>query len=623
MDSGKESVEQNMKALRDNFKLFRYNAPSIILFEILYKLLSMAVLTPVIYAILNYSVKVAGIGYISGATIGRYLRSPSTYILAVCIIIIISIYLLINVSALIYAMEASHRQEKTHAMILLLKGLGNAVRVINPKNYGIVIYVLFVLPFTYTVMITGSVINLKVPEFLRQLIHRYDMLLLIIFVLYLILCVISMRRIYALNYFTLYRLNYRDAVMMSRKIIKRKAFRTFFGILLVNLFLTVVLFLLEGTLTTLVAGILKKLISYKELNFVFTTMVQIFFVGLYLVFSVIATPLIYSYICHRFYELEEDMSYKEFDEVKVRRRAHRKELDPEQQKKRNRMITLAMVLIGLVLNGIYIYLSMSNRVSLNIMYPTRALVTAHRGDSANAPENTMAAFEMAVENQADIIELDVRQTSDGVYIIMHDESLARTTGVKRRVGTVDYAYIQSLDAGSKFSKEYEGEHIPTLTEVLEFAKENNVFLNIELKPADTDTDYAQGIVELLEEYDYIDHCVVASADYDVICQMKRLNEDIRTVYIMNMAFGDFTNLEYVDIFSIKHSFISANMVRDIHKHGKDVYAWTVNDEPDIKHLLMLDVDSVITDDPYSTKNIIYNANDTLLSDWLKRLVEEY
>lgn len=609
-----------MKAMKKSFGLLRYNFTSIVLFEIIYKLLSMAVLIPLIYGIINYSIKLAGIGYVSARTIGKYLRSPATYVLLLCIVLIIAVYLLINISALIYAMELSRRQEKTHALVLLFKGLGNAVRIINPKNMGIVLYVLLILPFTYTVMITGSVVNIKIPEFVNQFLAKHHLVFLIAIGLYLVLCVVSIRRVFSLNYYTLYKLNYRDSLLMSRKIIKKKTVRIFLGILLLNLLLTTVLFLLEGTLTTLVAGVLKRIISYKRLNFVLTILIQIFFVGLYLIFSIISTPLIYSYICTAFYELEGESPNEEYETVKRKRG---KELSPEQQKKKNRRITVCMALVGLILNGTYIYLCLGNHVNLNIMYPTRALVTAHRGDSANAPENTMAAFELAVENQADIIELDVRQTKDGVYIIMHDENLKRTIGVDHRVGDVDFAYIEELDAGERFSEEYAGEHIPTLEEVLIFAKEQDVFLNIELKPAETDTDYEQGIVEMLEEYDMLDQCVVASADYDVIKAVKQLNPDIQTVYILSMAFGELGDMEYVDIFSIKYTFISANMVRDIHKSGKKVYAWTVEKEEDIKELLLLDVDSIITDDPYRTKEIIFNANDTILSDWLKRLVEEY
>ena len=609
-----------MKGIKNNFRLFKYNLGSIILFEIIYKLLSAAVLVPVLYAILNYSIKLAGIGYISARTLSKYLHAPSTYVLFICVLLVVSIYILINISALIYAMDASHRKEKIHPLVLLFKGFLNALRIINPKNIGMGVYVLFILPFTYTVMITGSVVSIKMPDFVALFLERHRVLMLIAILLYLILCIISLRRIFALNYYTLYRLNYRDSVVMSKKTIKGKAFTIFFGLIVFNICLTVILFLFEGTLTTIVAGILKKIISYKKLNFVLSILIEIFFVALYLMFSVISTPLIYSYLCGEFYDIESDIPGAEYEEAKRRRG---RLLTIEQQKRRNRRITIGMAIAGLVLNGTYIYLSLNNRVNINIMYPTRAQVTAHRGDSKHAPENTMSAFELAVENQADIIELDVRQTKDGRYIIMHDEKLKRTIGVNHKVGEVDYEYIEGLDAGIKFSEEYKGEKIPTLEEVLIFAKDNDVFLNIELKPAKTDTNYTQGIVDLLAEYDMLDQCVVASADYDAIKEVKAINSDITTVYIMNMAVGSFADMEDVDIFSIKHTFITANMVRDIHKSGKEIYAWTVNSEADIKNLLLLDVDSIITDNPYRTKEIIFNSNDTMLSDWLKRLVEEY
>lgn len=606
-----------MKGFKSNFRLLKYNFQSIILFEIMYKLLSAAVLVPIIYSLLNYSIKVAQIGYLSARTLGRYLRSPATYLLFAAALIIVSIYILINISALIYAMDASYRREKQHAVVLLFKGFLNAIRIINPKNIGIGVYVLFILPFTYTVMITGSVVSVKIPDFVKLFMERHRVVMLLCLVLYLMFCIMSLRRIFALHYYTLYKLSYRDSVVMSKKCIKGRTLRILAGLLLFNLSLTIVLFLFEGTLTTIVAGVLSRLISYKRLNFVLSILIQVFFVVLYLGFSVISTPLIYSYLCARFYDIEGSTPGLEYSRAKER------QLLPEKQRLRNRQITAVMVLIGIILNGTYIYLSLNNRVSINIMYPTRALVTAHRGDSINAPENTMAAFELAVENQADIIELDVRQTRDGRYIIMHDESLKRTIGVNHNVGDVDYEYIEGLDAGVMFSDEYEGEPIPTLEEVLLFAGENDVFLNIELKPADTDQNYVQGIIDLILEYDMQDNCVVASADYDVIKDVKDIDSDITTVYIMNMAFGEFADMEYVDIFSIKHTFITANMVRDIHKSGKEIYAWTVNGKEDIKDLLLLDVDSIITDNPYNTKEIIFSANDTMLSDWLKRLVEEY
>lgn len=613
-----------MKGYVESWKLFKYNFSSIVLFEIIYKLLSMAVLAPLLYAILNFSVAAANIKYLSTGTMTKYFRAPSTYALIFVILIVISIYILINISGLIYAIEASHRREKTNPLALLFKGVANAVRVINPKNMGVMIYVLFILPFTYTTMISGSLVGIKMPEFFSRFLKQNRFYVVIALVLYLILCVISMFRIFSLNYYSIYKIDYKQATKLSKKTIRHHSLGVFFGIVFWNIIITMVLFLLEGTLATAIAGVLAKVVAYKKLNFIFNIAIRVLFLVLYLISSVISTPLIISYICKCFYRLEENIDYKEYQKVRERRNAAgKKTLSPQHIKRKNRLVFWFMIILGIALNGTYIYLSINNKVSLKIAYPTRANVTAHRGDSENAPENTMAAFRLAVENQADVIELDVRQTKDGHYIVMHDENLYRTTGVDSKVGEVDFEFIKKLDAGSKFSDEYKGEPVPSLEEVLQFAKDEDVFLNIELKPANTDNNYEQGIVAMLEEYEMIDSCVVGSSDYTTLKNVKKFNPDVQTIYIMSMAFGEFGDMEYVDGFSIRHNFISNNIVQNIHKNGKEIYAWTVNNESDIKELLLMDVDNVISDDPYKTKDIIFNANDSLLTDWLQRLIDEY
>lgn len=612
-----------MKTFKNSLKMFRYNFSSVIVFELIYKLVSIAILTPLVYSILNYSVKAAGVKYLATGTMTKFFRAPSTYLLLFCIVIILAIYMLIHISGLIYAMEASYRKEKTNSVKILFKGLFNAVRIINPHNMGIVVYVLLVLPFTYTIMISGSLVGIQLPEFFNRFFARNKYVVMAVLILYVILCIASIRKIFSLNYFALHRLDYKDSVELSKKTIRKHEFKVFLGMVVYNVIITVILFLFEGALAAFLARVLSEAENYKELSFVFNIILQVVFLVLYIISSVISTPLIYSYICTCFYEFEGDENYSEYQKVEERRRKKRKTLSPEQIRRREKIGTCVAVIMALSLNSLYIYLSVNNKVRLNIVYSTRAEVTAHRGDSENAPENTMAALRMAVENQADIIEIDIRQTKDGRYILMHDESLYRTTGAEEKVGEVDYEYIRTLDAGSKFSEDYAGEPIPTFEEALEYAIAEDVFLNIELKPADTDNNYTEGIIAILTEYDYLDKCVVASADYKLLKEVKLLNPDIKTAYIMSMAFGEFGDMEYVDVFSIRHNYISDDIVKDIHKNDKEIYAWTVNNEKDIKELLLLDVDSVITDNPYNTKDIIYNANDSLLTDWLQRLIEEY
>ena len=316
-----------------------------------------------------------------------------------------------------------------------------------------------------------------------------------------------------------------------------------------------------------------------------------------------------------------DEAYREAVK-KAEKRAGKKK-SKEITKWKNRLVIVVIIIVGIIMDMSFIQLTKSNRVMLKVAYSTRADVTAHRGDSKNAPENTMAAFEMAVENQADYLEIDVRQTKDGEYIIMHDESLYRTTGIRKKVGEVDYDYIKTLDAGSKFSEKYAGEHIPTLEEVVIFAKENDITLNIELKPAKTDKNYVEGVVELLNKNDYLYDCVIGSQDYRVLKKLKSIDPDIETVYIMGFFYGNIEDMDVVDIFSVKHSCVTPMLVNTIHKEGKEIYVWTVDKETEIKPMLLLDVDNIITNNPYNTKDIIKNANDTMITDWFDRLIEEY
>lgn len=621
-----------MKTFKESIRMFKYNLPSIILFELIYKLVSLSVIIPIIYSILNLSVKEAGIKFLSAATVNRYFRAPSTYVFFLVILVIFSIYIMMNISGLIYIMEYSRREEKANLFLVLFRSLFNAFRAINPKNIGMFFFSLLVVPFTYTVVISGTLVGLKLPDFVRTFVKRNDVELAIALIVYLVVCFFTAFRIYALNYYTLYRLSFKDSIKASKVNVKRHAAKTVFGIIAFNLILAVLMFFLEGAVTTVFAGVFKNFMNLKQLSFFINTVIQIAFVILYIIFSLVATPLIYSFICANFYEIEGEHGHITVSEKHRKRREKRIEHGKNHKKyiksgeisdNAQKGITVFFVVLSVLLNGTYIYLSVTNRVDLKILYSTRASVTAHRGDSKHAPENTMAAFRLAVENQADIIELDVRQTKDGRYVVMHDESLHRTTGVNKDVGMLTYEEIEQIDAGIKFSEEYKGEHIPTLEEVLEFAIEEDVYLNIELKPADTDQNYVEGFVDILHEYDFVDQCVVACSDYKTLCAVKELDADIQTVYIMGIALGEIADMENVDIFSIKYTYISANMVNNIHQQGKEIYAWTVNNQEAIKRLLLLDVDSIITDTPYETKDFIFNANDSILSDFLQRLVEDY
>ena len=245
-------------------------------------------------------------------------------------------------------------------------------------------------------------------------------------------------------------------------------------------------------------------------------------------------------------------------------------------------------------------------------------VTAHRGASVKYPENTMAAFKGAKELSADWIELDVQQTKDRELIILHDTNLKRTTGLNKNTWDATLEEVRSLDAGSFFSEEFKGEVIPTLEEVLIFAKNNNIKLNIELKPTGHEVDFEKSVVDLIKKYNLEDSSVITSQVYEVLENIKNYAKDVKTVYVMSLAYGDILELDYADNFSIEASSINKPLVKKIHNAGKEVYAWTVNTNESINEMINLNVDNIITDNITLAKNLVYESKTSnLVLEYIK------
>lgn len=611
-----------MKIYKQSFKLLKYNLSSVILFEVIYKLITTAILTPVMYWMFNMSLTLAEVDYLNTESLKTYMLSPATYAFFFLLIMIFSAYAMVQASGLIYAMESSYKEEKTNAVVILLKGVFNSMRVIRPRNMMFVFYILLTVPFTYTITISGSLLGISIPDYLYDFLLSHKIIFVPILILYVVLCIFGIGRIFALNVFTVDKRHYRQSVVESKRLIKRNRIRFLLGVLSLNAIITLLLFGNEWLLMSGVRHIIRYNSSYKNFKFVFQSAVQLSYLGVYILFSIIATPIIYSYICAYYYTLldksmcagVDDGKHHRIDDTGERELAH---------KKRSKFITVIAIVASIALNSLYIYLDMNNKYNLSMWYRAKPDITAHRGDSKHAPENTLAAIKLAVDNEADIVEIDIRQTKDGELILMHDESLKRTAGVNKKVGELTLKELKEIDIGSFFSEEYSGERIPTLDEVLTYAVEEEVFLNIEIKTASKDTDIVEKLVEKLEEYEFVDNCVVASSNYNVIKKLDAINDDIETVLIMYMALGSIDALEGVDIYSVRHNFITADMVKSAHKNGIKIYAWTVNNEKRIREMLLMGVDSIITDNPYKTKEIVYASRSTFLTLLMQKLLDEY
>ena len=226
------------------------------------------------------------------------------------------------------------------------------------------------------------------------------------------------------------------------------------------------------------------------------------------------------------------------------------------------------------------------------------LIEAHRGDSANAPENTIAAFERAMGLGVACIELDVRPASDGTLMVMHDDSVDRTTNGTGAVRGLSVDELLRLDAGRLHSPAYAGERIPRLIDVLELAKDQAARLNIEIKSSPAGVDVPLAVVDLLRQFGKQDEYIVSSFDLQALLDVRRIAPEIPLAIIGNGP--EILPLALRHQFPwmhAKHSTISANLVLQAHARSIRVNAWTVDDPATLPGWAKTGVDKICTNQP--------------------------
>ncbi len=239
-----------------------------------------------------------------------------------------------------------------------------------------------------------------------------------------------------------------------------------------------------------------------------------------------------------------------------------------------------------------------NPLSRLIESRQRPLVGAHRGASARAPENTLAAFQAALDDGADLVELDVHLTRDGELAVIHDARTERVTGVGRVVAETDMKTLRRLDAGRHKGPEWaeRGIGIPELGDVLALLA-GRMLVNVEVKSG---MDALPVLARRIAAYDMADKVVVSSFDPEVVRAAGTMEPRVLTGLLLDHAEPDpikATQEVGAALLHMTHRYISPVLVGRAHERGIGALAWTVNDPTEMRRLAALDVDAILSDDP--------------------------
>ena len=244
------------------------------------------------------------------------------------------------------------------------------------------------------------------------------------------------------------------------------------------------------------------------------------------------------------------------------------------------------------------------------------LIIGHRGAAAVAPENTLASFEQAMHDGADGIEFDVRLSSDGVPVVIHDATLTRTASVKSQVAKLSAAELALIDVGSWFTRQHGGantdyshEKLPNLEQVLRLFNQRTALLYVEMKSESGDLALAKAVVQTIQDQSMHGKVIVASFDMSLIREVKLINKSIRTAALFEPKISRPFDLvrkkklihialtNGADEIALHYRLVSSRIVEKARQSQMQLVIWTVDNPQWIDRARMLGVKALITNNP--------------------------
>ena len=229
----------------------------------------------------------------------------------------------------------------------------------------------------------------------------------------------------------------------------------------------------------------------------------------------------------------------------------------------------------------------------------RVLLIGHRGASKMAPENTLKAFQKAIDLKADYVEFDVHQSMDGELIVIHDPNTFRSTGHRGSIKKMTLQEIKELDAG-------EGEQIPTLEELITLAK-GRIGLQLEIKASGM----AQKIVAALQKADLIESTIVSSFIHNELSKVQKMNPNIKLAPLLLGIRKNKTLQKAIDhkygYLHPQYKLITKAFLDAAHEKDIKVNAWTVDSRDDMEKLIAMGIDGIITNDVELAKEVLNRA----------------
>lgn len=571
--------------------LWHYKWP-FFMYQIFSKAITGILLLPIMSIIVNRLMSNKGFGAVTNGTVARFFFSPQGLLAIIVTLLLSIVVILMELGGLIIISANAYYNRPVSILGVFTFSLSKFKNMLGVGSLILLLFFLIISPWLGFNIHTSIISQLSIPGFIMDYIKNNNILDILLKILTVCLFGLGIFLLFSLHFVVLKNQKSFKAIKSSITTV-RKNFIHLLRFIIVSLVLNVLTLIVVIALVMFVVYITLTLSSDLSGELFVVTLVSSSFLLFLLGASLILTPLQVHQLTYYYYNLNGGSTEDYVGGWSKGQKAKRK----------HNLLLLTGAILG-VFAAIIIGLSVIV-VWSDVYYDMD--ITAHRGSSMIAPENSLSAIEAAIENGADFVEIDVQETKEGDIVLTHDTNLSRVTGEDVNIYDLTVEQVQQLDAGSWFSSEYAGEKIPTLREVIELTR-GKIRLNIELKSHDYSDNLVKNTLAIIKEEGILRSCVVTSLEYDLLQEMESLDYRVRTGYIMYVAIGDLSTIN-TDFYSIEASSLTDRFVEKAHDIGREVHVWTVNDTKKLEDYLSTGVDNIITDYDADMKKELQSINE--------------
>lgn len=553
---------------------YRQSVPSILLFQIISSL-ALQIWMSCFSVISRLLIRSTGHVAVTSGDFSFLFTTWQGILLIILAIVNLFLFVAVDLNALVILCNRLLTGEKPSVLYCIKEGFLSLKRFLNPPGILVVLYVSLLSPIIGFELVISLTRGLYVPKFISSVIWSNPLFSIGAVILIAALFLVGVLFIFILHGTLIDGMTLRKSGSNSINLIRKNKKKFFLEIL--RFFLVFLAVFAAAFVITAFIIFLSLFLQIPESVLIPITVFSLSLIScVMLMFILMTMPLLTLKLTSLYLDFKSEGEWR---------------YEERENRKSPIVIVTAIVLVLLIC-----LTTVSVSCFYNELFPGKVTTgfVAHRAGGFEAPENTAAGLDVAYKMGASGGEIDIQRTSDGSYIVLHDNTFSRVAGVYKKPSEMTLEEVKQLRV--------DGEPVPTLEDMLD-ASHGRLTLYVELKGETADKQMADEAVKIIKDRNMTDETVIISLKYDLIDYVESTYPEMNTGFLAFASFGDTAELN-CDYLALEEETATVDTINSIHNNGKKVLVWTVNDDEDIEEFIQSGADELITDNLSGAKEII-------------------